>query len=379
MVLRRRVLSTRILLLITDLAYGGTPRSVQALALGLRRRGYDARVASLRPGGAVARELRAAGCPVLELDVGRRPLKALAAVYGAIKGERPDLLHTFLFHANLLGRLAGRMAGVPCIVASERSVEPRKARWRVRVDRLTWRQADVWTANAEAVARVLVAREGLARDRIAVIPTAVDTVRFSPQTGGGFRAQLNIGDEPMLLSVARLDPLKGHRTLLEAFNHVSQLHPRAVLVLVGEGPERPALEAQGAALGLTARIRFTGALADVRPALASADIFVLSSDAEGMPGSVLEAMAMGLPVVATDVGGTSEALDGGSAGVLVPPRDPQAFADAVATLLAAPERRRALGARGRTLVIERYAVEHIVDETDTLYRRLLKADTVCVA
>jgi glycosyltransferase involved in cell wall biosynthesis len=327
----------------------------------------------------VAEELRAAGCPVLELEGGRRPLQALASVYHTIKRERPAVLHTFLFHSNLLGRLGGRMAGVPFVVASERSVEPRKAAWRVRADRLTWRLADVWTANAEAVARVLVAREGLTRDRIAVIPTSVDTVRFSPQHGGGFRTELDIGDEPLLLSVARLDPLKGHRTLLEAFSHITKVRPLAVLVLVGEGAERATLEAQASTLGLTARVRFTGGLADVRPALASADVFVLSSDAEGMPGAVLEAMAMGLPVVATDVGGTSEALDGGSAGVLVPPRDPQALAAAVAALLDAPERRRALGARGRALVAERYSVEHVVDETDALYRRLLNTDAICVA
>ena len=349
------------------------------MALGLRRRGYDARVASLSKGDAVAGELRTAGCPVLELEVGRRPLRALASVYDTIRRERPALLHTFLFHANLLGRVGGRLAGVPFIVASERSVEPRKAAWRVEVDRLTWRLADVWTANAEAVADVLVAREGLARDRIAVIPTGVDTVRFSPRPDGGFRAQLNVGDDALLLSVARLDRLKGHRTLLEGFSYVTKRHPRAVLVLVGDGAERPALEALAASLRLTARVRFTGGLADVRPALAAADVFVLSSDAEGMPGSVLEAMAMGLPVVATDVGGTAEALAGGAAGVLVPPGNPQALAEAVASLLDAPDRCRALGARGRTLVMERYAVDHIVDETDALYRRLLNTHAACVA
>ncbi len=124
------------------MVYGGTPRSVQTLALGLRARGFDVRVASLASGGGVAEELAHAGVPVDGLGVTpRRPFRSAWRLYRLFRRARPDVLHTFLFHSNLAGRVVGRLARVPVIVVSERSAEPGKARWRVSADWLTWRLA----------------------------------------------------------------------------------------------------------------------------------------------------------------------------------------------------------------------------------------------
>lgn len=366
-----------IVLLITDLRYGGTPRSVQALALGLRDRGYQIRVASLLDGGEVADELRATGIPVDGLGMRESPLGAVRDLYRLLRRERPAILHSFLFHANLAGRFVGRLTGVPVVIASERSAEPTKSSARVWLDHLTWRLATIWTANAEAVARVLSQRESISAGRIAVIPTAVDTDRFSPGPADtAVRSQLGAGSgDLLLLSVGRLNPLKGHATLIEAFALVAAARPSVRLAIVGDGEARATLEAQAHASGAGDRIVFAGARADVLPCLRAADLFVLASETEGLPGAVLEAMAAALPVVATRVGGTPEAVVDGETGILVPPHDPAAFASAIDCVLDSPDRGRALGQRARARVTERFSLSNTLRLTEQLYGRFLSFDS----
>jgi glycosyltransferase involved in cell wall biosynthesis len=364
--------SRGILFLITDLKYGGTPRSVQALVLGLRENGYQVRVVSLLEGGEIAGELQAAGISVSGLGLDSRPLAAAWEFFSLLRRERPLILHTFLFHANLLGRIFGRLAGVPFIIASERSAEPSKTSARVWLDHMTWRLATIWTANAEAVATTLERREGIDRRRIAVIPTAVDTDRFSPRAADP-EVRRNLGvspDETLLISIGRLDTLKGHATLIEAFGLVAARRSNVRLALIGEGAEQASLEAQAAATGLDGRVTFLGGRADVVPYLRAADVFVLASNTEGMPGAVLEAMAVGLPVVATAVGGTPEVVVDGQTGVLVPPRDAAAFAAAILHLLEDPEQARAMGARARVRATERFSIRNTIALTKDLYARI---------
>jgi glycosyltransferase involved in cell wall biosynthesis len=358
--------------LITDLKYGGTPRSVQALALGLRDRGYDIRVASLLSGGEIAEELRAAGIQVADIGIDQKPMQAVWGLLRLLRRDRPLILHTFLFHANLLGRIVGRLARVPLVIASERSVEPTKSVVRVLIDRFTWRFASIWTANAEAVRQVLHEREGVDRSRIAVIPTAVDIERFSPRPRNAgeldIRRRLNVQpDEILLVSVGRLDALKGHDTLVEAFRLLASSRPNIRLALVGDGRERGALEARVASAGLTARVSFIGGTADVASYLRASDLFVLASNTEGMPGALLEAMALGLPVVATSVGGTPEVVVDAVTGLLVPPRDSAALASAIGRLIDDPGLRCQMGLRARARATESFSIGRILDLTEALY------------
>jgi glycosyltransferase involved in cell wall biosynthesis len=361
-----------IMFLITDLKYGGTPRSVQALAVGLRASGQTVRVVSLFEGGEVADELRDAGIPVSGLGIETRPLAAAWNFFRLLRRERPLILHTFLFHANLFGRVLGRLAGVPVVIASERSAEPSKSSARVWMDHMTWRLATIWTANAEAVAHVLGQRESIDRRRVVVIPTGVDTDRFFPGAADP-NVRQRLGASPhdtMLISVGRLDKLKGHSTLIEAFTLLATRRANIRLVLIGDGAEHAALAAQVAASRLADRIRFVGGVADVVPYLRAADLFVLASNTEGTPGAVLEAMAVALPVVATSVGGTPEAVVHGETGILVPPRDPPAFAAAIDRLLDNPDEARRMGERARLRVAERFSVVKTLGLTRELYARV---------
>jgi glycosyltransferase involved in cell wall biosynthesis len=364
--------SKSVCLLITDLAYGGTPRSVQALALGLRDRGHEVHVASLLSGGEVAQELAAAGIRVTPLAIERHgPIAAARALYQLLRRQRPAVLHAFLFHANFLGRVIGRLAGVRCVIVSERSVEPQKRASRVWLDRLTWWLAKWWTVNADATAAVLAARERIAPGRIVAIPTGVDTDRFSPSTDDSdLRGRLGLESRNVVaVCIGRLDRLKGHDTLVDAFARVAAARPHVHLLLVGEGAERNAIEARAAASGIGDRVHWAGSVADVRPYLRAADLFVLASDAEGTPGAVLEAMAMGLPVVATCIGGTPEAVADGETGLLVAPRDSAALAAAMLRLIDDPESARRMGERGRARAVERYSMRRVLDLTEALYAR----------
>jgi glycosyltransferase involved in cell wall biosynthesis len=362
-----------VLFLITDLSFGGTPRSVQALAVGLQDRGYPVRVVSLFSGGEVADELRAARVLTSGLGIERRRIGAVWSLFRLLRRERPLILHAFLFHANLLGRFAGRLARVPFVVASERSVEPGKKRVRVLIDRWTWRLATLWTANADAVAGVLSRREGIDRGRIVVIPTAVDAERFSPGAASvEIRARLGVGaGEPLLVAVGRLDKLKGYDTLVDAFRIVGSRRRDVRLVIVGEGPERRAIEARVAGAGLADSVHLVGAAGDVVSYLRAADLFVLASDTEGMPGAALEAMAVGLPVVATAVGGTPEVIVDGETGLLVAPGDPAALASAVIRLLDRRDLAARLGRSARERVVERYSISRALDLTEAMYAGLI--------
>jgi len=362
-----------VVLLITELAYGGTPRTVQRLAMGLARRGRRLRVASLCSAADIASELEAAGIPVVAFDIERRGVVAATRALAAfLRATRPAVLHTFNFHANLLGRVVGAAVRLPGIVASERSVESAKPRWRVGCDRLTWRLAHRWTVNAAAVANVLRTRERIDGGRIDIIPTGIELERFEPRPRDhAFRAGQGIADgDQLIVCVGRLDRYKGHDNLLAAFAALAPERPRARLLLVGAGRFRDALIVRARSAGLADRVRFSGALGDVRPALAAADVFVQASDEEGLPGAVLEAMAMGLPVVATDVGGTREAVDDGVTGLLVPPRDPGALTAAVAGLLDDPGLAARFGAFGRKRVAEEFSSEREVALTDDVYSRV---------
>jgi glycosyltransferase involved in cell wall biosynthesis len=225
--------------------------------------------------------------------------------------------------------------------------------------------------NAAAVADVLRTRERVDPGRIDVIPTGIDLARFEPRPRDhAFRTAHGLGDEPLLVCVGRLDRYKGHDHLIEAFAALARARPRARLLLVGDGRFRDVLTATAQRAGLGDRVCFAGALGDVRPALAAADVFVQASDEEGLPGAVLEAMAMGLPVVATDVGGTREAVDDGVTGLLVPARDAAALAAAVLRLLDDPGLAARFASFARKRAAEEFSSERELALTEDVYRRL---------
>ena len=360
----------RILHLITELGVGGAQKVLAQLLPRLNRERFAPTVACLYGGeGEVGGAIRAMGVSTVDLEMTARwRVDAGWRLYRLLRSERPAILHTWLFHANVMGRLIGRLAGVPIVLSGERTMGMENA-WRYRVNRFTDGLADRVVCVSEEVARFCVEEVGTPRDKVTVIPNGVDVKRYAdlPDVAEA-RSQLGMPQEkPLVGTVARLEPAKRMDVLLQTM----ALVPTASAVIVGDGRQRSALETLAEQLKLADRVWFVGHREDVRCWLAALDLFVLCSDREGMPNAVLEAMAAGLPVAATAVGGVPEVVVDGVTGVLVPPGEPATLAEAVAGLLGDKELRRRMGEAGQRRIEECFSVERTVERTEALYEELL--------
>jgi glycosyltransferase involved in cell wall biosynthesis len=369
--------TVRIALFAPLLGTGGTQRHLQQVVALIDPARFHVEVLTLRAGGAVEDELRAGGVSVRSLGVGARlasarTLRAIVAAARALRRGRIDVVHGYQWRPALVGAVAGRLAGVPLRLASKRSLtgEDRQAE---RAWRHIARQVDTVIVNADAL-RVEGEEQGM-RCRWALLQNGVDTEHFrlAPPDPAA-RAALGLDPRrPVVGTIGRLEDRKGHDQLLRAAGTMlaGGNGRRPQIVIVGDGPLREKLQAQAQSLGVGDSVRFVGAVADVRPSLAAMDVFVLPSHAEGMSNALMEAMAAARPVVATAVGGNTEVVVDGETGVLIPPADPAAIADAIAALLRDPDRAAGLGAAAREFVTRRFGARARVAELEHLYEERL--------
>jgi len=236
--------------------------------------------------------------------------------------------------------------------------------------RLTSGLVDRFTIISQLAAQRYVAIGAVPENRLQVVPNAVDTARFKrlPHARDAIRRQLGMGDEFVWLAVGRFEPAKDYPTMIAAFARLAAQRPRSQLLLVGEGSLKGEVEGWVRQEGLEGRVRLLGVRRDIPELLSAADGYVLSSAWEGMPVALLEAAAAELPVVATRVGGVPEVVGDGATGLLVPPADPVALAEAMVTVESlSPDRRAAMGRRGRALVEERYGTARVMQMWERLY------------
>lgn len=360
-----------ITLAITDLDVGGAERALVALATGLDRRRWHPSVACLGSDGALAGPLRAAGIETVCLGVSRRrPLHAIRRLTGAFHRFRPELVQSFLFHANVAGRLAAPMAGRPWVVGGLRVAEHQR-RWHLALDRLTTRLSAGEVCVSEGVLRFARDRGGIDPGRLTVIPNGVDPRPFD-DAGPADRAALGVPpDATLALFVGRLDVQKGVPILLRAAAEVAKADPRWHLALVGDGPGRDSVTRAVASPGLRGRVHWLGRRDDVPALLKAADLLVLPSLWEGMPNVVLEAMAARRAVVATAVEGTEDLVVPGVTGWLVPPTDPQALAAALVEAASDRDRLGRFGEAGRARVEAHFTPGRVVDAYERLWAGLL--------
>jgi glycosyltransferase involved in cell wall biosynthesis len=359
-----------VVLVTQSLGWGGLERVVLDLARGLDRARWRPLVYSLSPQIPMAEAFEACGVPVkvveqhgLDLGLPRRLARALRA-------DRAGLVHAHNFGRFFYAGPAARLARAPALY-TEHSNTRRDERALWLTQRRLSRWAGVVAAVSSQVRRGLVADQGLPAEKVWVVPNGIDPEPYAAAAveREAVRAELGLPAEALVVgSVARLAPIKNQELLLAAL----ALRPEAWLVLAGDGPRRSALEALAGELGVASRVRFLGLRRDVPRVLAACDLFSLSSHSEGLPIAVLEAMAAGLPVVATRVGGLPDAVTDGRTGRLTPPGDAAALAAAWGELLA-PERRRALGQAGQAVLRERFSLAAMVAAYDGIYRQLLGA------
>jgi glycosyltransferase involved in cell wall biosynthesis len=360
---------TRLLFVINDLSRAGAEGQLVALALSLDPARYQVRIALLKHENHFAAELAARGVPVAALRRrGYWDLGLDLRLLRLVRDFRPDVLHSFLFLANLHAALVGRLARVPAVVVSQRSSNSSNLSpfWR-RVARRSQRLADRLILNSQAL-RAEEEAAGFPPERIVVVPNGV----ARRETTALDRTALGLPAGPLVLSIGRLEERKGQGYLIEAWAAVHRREPSARLVLLGDGPTRPELERKARELGLQDCVRLGGFQARVAEYLDAGDALVHPSLTEGMPNVVLEAMAAGKPVVATRVGGIPELVADGESGLLVAPRDPAALADALIRLIREPGLAAELGRNARCRARERFSVGAMVEATEAVYRSLLE-------
>jgi len=355
----------RVLYLIDSLGPGGAEHLLAASLPFLRRAGVEPSVVVLQEqqGNPVARRIEAQGIPVRELGIRRlRQRGAYRAVRRAIVAAAPEVVHTQLEFAHVLGILAARRLGLPTVATLHTLDEPPpRSRLALHFRLMAWalRRARRVMAVSEITRRHYLQRARLRPERVATVYNGIDPTGFQqgPEERAAVRAVLGVDPAaPVLVTVAVQREPKGIQHMLAALPEVIAAFPEVRYLLVGDGPHRSALEEQAARLGLSDRVIFTGARDDVARLLAAADLFILPSLTEALPTVVAEAMAAGLPVVATTVGGIPEMVRPGDAALLVPPADPEALAEAVGRLLANPRQAAAMGLAGRRLVAERFDI-----------------------
>jgi starch synthase (maltosyl-transferring) len=361
---------------ITDLDVGGAERAMVNLATRLDRRRWSPTVIALGPEGTLAGDVRRAGLPCRCLGVDRRrPARAVARLARALREHRPELVQSFLFHANVAARLAAPWAGRPWVVGGIRVAERRK-RWHLALDRLTESLASGSVCVSRGVLEFSRRAGGLDPRRLTVIPNGIDPTPFDRASAVPREALGIPGDAHLALAVGRLDAQKGIPDLLAAAERVIPAEPAWHLALAGDGPCRVWLMDQLATRpALACRVRWLGARADVPGLLKSADVLVLASLWEGMPNAVLEAMAAGRAVVATAVEGTAELVIPGETGWLVPPHDPESLGRALLEAARDPGLRHALGRNGRARIEAEFSIERTVMAYERLWAGVLGYQT----
>jgi starch synthase (maltosyl-transferring) len=365
----------RIEYVIDHLHVGGAQRHLVELFTRLDRRRFALQVAVAKPGGALTPVIERMGIPVRSFGLGAslgRPstLARLMATAQRLRAEAVDVVHGYLYLGNILGVLAGRLAGVPILLASKRSLDRYPRRTQLAATRLANRLAHRILCNAEAVRECVLAVERPAPAKLTVIPNGIafPVAPAHPERPPGVPA-----GRRLVGSIGRLTWKKSYGDLVEAARIVCRACDDVDLVLIGDGPERSALEAQAARLGLGKRIHFVGEVPDAWRFLWSFDVFVLASVIEGMPNVLLEALAAERPVVVTRAGGMPEIVTDGRTGRLTSPGEPAALADAILGILRTPDSGRRFGQAGRRLVEERYSAETMGARYAALYDELSDA------
>jgi glycosyltransferase involved in cell wall biosynthesis len=362
----------RVLFIIPTLVRGGAEKQLALLASRLPRNQFDVHVTVLTHTGPLEAGLRAAGIPVT--IIGKRwkfdPL-CYWRLRRHIQSLRPDIVHTWLFAANSYGRQAAIAAGVKHIVAGERCVDPWKAAWQLAIDRYLAPRTSRIVTNSSGVKDFYVSR-GLPAEKFVVIPNGVSPASVSnPTTREQLLAELNLPPGARLLgAVGRLWPQKRVKDLIWAADLLKTTRDDSHLLVIGEGPQRSRLERYRDQSLISERVHFLGQRDDVPRLMQHLDVFWLGSEYEGQSNAIMEAMAAGVPVIATDIPGNRDLVVDGVTGYLVPLGDRFEFTRRTHWLLDDESLRQRLGQAGLQRILSEFTVERMVERHAELYFEL---------
>jgi glycosyltransferase involved in cell wall biosynthesis len=370
-------MSHSVVFMTTGLGYGGAETQLVRLTSALVKRGWRVRIISLLEPQAFISELQGAGIEVVSLGMSRGvpDPRALWRSVALLRTWRPDILTCFMFHANLLGRIAGLLSGVPVIVSSIRN-QNFGGRLRDRLMRITDRLGTVTTTNSRLAAAELVSRGVVPSKRMRVIPNGlvISNYETPPGTRAKTRRELAVDDSTFLwLAVGRLEEQKDYPTLLKATRILHEHGENQFqVVIAGQGPLLDSLNQLANDLDVAHLVSFLGLRRDIPALLSAADGFVLASAWEGLPNVVMEALAAAKPVVATTVGGVEELVQDRHSGFTVPPQDPDALASNMRCLSQLTDDERSqMGVNGYKHVNLHYSLDSIVSAWESLFNELM--------
>jgi len=365
-----------VLYVVDSLDVGGTETQMVQVARRLGSYGYEVTVACLRAGGPLTEALAEKGIRILEFPK-RRSMLSFAAVYQLLRlvrhlrREGIGVVHAHDLWANLMGVPAAWLARTPVILASQRNLA--HVDWytpfRRKLLRVIFRLSTAVIANSAAVRALLLEKFRVPADKVHVFHNGVDLDRFDDVERDRQKIDSRLSEETKLVvHIANMNSeVKGQAVLIEAARTVCTAIPLARFVLVGDGPLRGVYERRVKELELEDRVLFLGRRQDIAEILACGDLFAFPSFAEGMPNSVLEAGASGLPIVATPVGGIPEIVTHERTGLLVPPRDPEALAAAILRVLEDPGLASSLSRACQTWVRSQFSFDRLIRDLSGIY------------
>lgn len=358
---------------IDDLIVGGTQRWLVHLCRGLSARGFDIRVYSMRnrTHPMILKQLQ--DCARVEI-IGESRLWRLEGLRFLAREFREwptDILQTLLPTSDWLGRSLGRWTRIPVVMSSIRGRNAAKPWWQLALDRATARWAQAVIFNNRAGVPFALKHEGIREHQVHIIPNGVEPGDPAAD-GANARFELQTPPDAVVIgTIGRLHPAKSPKNLLQAFSEVKKSHPEAVLWLIGEGKERKALENEAKRLKIEKSVRMPGNRADIPQILAAMDLFVLPSNREGMPNALLEAMASGTPVIASDIDGIRELIQDGQTGRLIPPNNVPELTKAIQNALKDRKMAEKWSENAKNLVLEHFSMQKMLTDYENLYRQFL--------
>jgi L-malate glycosyltransferase len=357
--------------------HGGSERQFAQIACSLDRNRYDLLLGCLRREGPFLAKVDAAGIPLFEFPINSlynfHAARMFFRLAGFLRKNRIDILHTFDFYTGVFAIPAGRFARVPVVLASRREIAGLRGAGQSCAIRFACELATAVIANSRAAGERLVGLGFTGNKKVQVLPNCIDLEEVTPRSlAEEVRRQLGIAiGAPVAGVLGNLRPEKDLETFLQAARQIQTVLPDARFLVIGDGPERQKLEHRSAELGLARSVLFLGDRKDVPDLLATIDLLILTSITESFPNAILEAMAIGRPVVATRVGGIPEVVQDGQTGILVTPRKAEEVAERVIMLLKNPALRREMGEAARRRVENEYTVEQVMRKLDGIYSGLL--------
>jgi len=365
----------RVLHIIDSLHLGGAQEVVLNLATcGSSRFRHE--VATLHGHGIYWDRLKRAGIKVHSLSPHKFLPAYLASIPWRILADKPDILHCHLIPSNIIAKPLGALLGVPVIINHDHTNDPHRIDNKIllALDKSTNRFAHHIIAVAAACRDFLTTHESIRPEKISLVPNAIDLRRFSPGEASRDEARARLGlpvASRIVAGVGRLNPQKNFALFLDIAAQLAPRFPDLHFLLAGDGPEEQMLREKASALGIANRVTFSGYVADTRLVYLAADVLLMPSRYEGLPMTLLEAMAMGLPVVASKLDGIAEVIGDGSEGFLVPSDDAALFVERTAALLADAELSSRISKNARAKIEASFSVERMTSSVEDIYDRFL--------